>query len=222
LNEYFGPNFSWLAGALWPILYAAGTALYLLLATAVLGTSLSIIGAVVRRGSNPLLRYILATYTELFRNTPFLVQLFLIYFGLPGLGIRLSAMEAAILAMTLNYAAYGTEIVGAGIDAVPKGQTEAGLALGIRPRIVFIKIVLPQALRVIFPALASQTVIMFLETAAVSQIAIRELTYEADFLQARTFRSVEVYFTITLIYLGMSVALRRLLDFGGSALLERK
>ena len=95
------------------------------------------------------------------------------------------------------------------------GQTEAALALGLRPRQVFIKIVLPQALKVIFPALTSQIVIMMLESAVVSQIAVRELTYEADMLQARTFRSFETYFVVTLVYLALSMALRRLLVTGG-------
>ncbi len=111
--------------------------------------------------------------------------------------MRLDPVIAAILAMTLNMAAYTTEIVGAGLDAVPRGQREAALALGLRPRQVFIKIVLPQALKVIFPALTSQIVIMMLESAVVSQIAVRELTYEADMLQARTFRAFETYFVVT-------------------------
>ena len=144
------------------------------------------------------------------RNTPFLVQLFFIFFGLPSLGIRLDPIVAAILAMTLNMAAYTTEIVGAGLDAVPRGQREAALALGLRPRQVFIKIVLPQALKVIFPALTSQIVIMMLESAVVSQIAVRELTYEADMLQARTFRAFETYFVVTMVYLGLSIALAQI------------
>jgi polar amino acid transport system permease protein len=83
--------------------------------------------------------------------------------------------------------------------------------LGLRPRLVFVKIVLPQALKVIFPALTSQAVIMMLESAVVSQIAVRDLTYEADMLQARTFRAFETYFVITLVYLGLSVVVRRAL-----------
>ena len=88
---------------------------------------------------------------------------------------------------------------------MPRGQREAALALGLRPRQVFVKIVLPQALKVIFPALTSQIVIMMLESAVVSQIAVRELTYEADMLQARTFRAFETYFVVTMVYLGLSI-----------------
>ncbi|TIW79630.1 MAG: amino acid ABC transporter permease, partial [Mesorhizobium sp.] len=172
-------------------------------------------GAAGRRNGPALLRHAIACYVEVMRNTPFLVQLFFIFFGLPSLGIRLDPILAAMLAMTLNMAAYTIEIVGAGLDAVPNGQTEAALALGLRPRQVFIKIVLPQALKIIYPALTSQIVIMMLESAVVSQIAVRELTYEADMLQARTFRSFETYFVVTLVYLALSMALRRLLVTGG-------
>ena len=145
------------------------------------------------------------------RNTPFLAQLFFIFFGLPSMGILLNPLVAAILAMTINLTAYGIEIVGSGLDAVSVGPREAGRALGLRPRRIFIKIVLPQALRVIFPALCSQIVIMMLESAAVSQISVHELTYEADMLQAQTFRPFETYLVITMIYLGLSVGLRRLM-----------
>ena len=154
------------------------------------------------------------------RNTPFLVQLFFIFFGLPTLGVRLGPIIAAILAMTLNMAAYTTEIVGAGLDAVPRGQREAALALGLSPRQVFVKIVLPQAMMVIYPALTSQIVIMMLESAVVSQIAVRELTYEADMLQARTFRAFETYLVVTLVYLCLSFAVRRALVAGGRRVVE--
>jgi polar amino acid transport system permease protein len=108
-------------------------------------------------------------------------------------------------------AAYTTEVVGAGLDAIPKGQSEAARALGLKPRHVFFKVVLPQALTIIFPALTSQIIIMMLESAVVSQISVRELAQEADLLQARTFRSFETYLVVTMIYLAMSAGLRRLL-----------
>ena len=127
---------------------------------------------------------------------------------------------AAILAMTLNMAAYTTEIVGAGLDAVPKGQKEAASALGLHPVQVFMKIVLPQALKVIYPALTSQIVIMMLESAVVSQIAVRELTFEADMIQARTFRAFETYLVVTLVYLGLSIGVRRLLIWFGQRTLS--
>ena len=207
--------FAWLPGAVGDIARGALTTVLLIVVTTLVGTLLSILGAAGRRNGPVPLRHAIGWYVEVMRNTPFLVQLFFIFFGLPSLGIRLDPILAAMLAMTLNMAAYTIEIVGAGLDAVPGGQTEAALALGLRPRQVFVKIVLPQALKIIYPALTSQIVIMMLESAVVSQIAVRELTYEADMLQARTFRSFETYFVVTLVYLALSMALRRLLVTGG-------
>jgi polar amino acid transport system permease protein len=212
-------DFGWLDDAITLIASGAAMTIFLIAVSAVAGIVLSVLGAAGRRSRYGFLRNAIAGYVELVRNTPFLVQLFFIFFGLPSLGIRLDPVVAAILAMTLNMTAYTTEIVGAGLDAVPKGQREAALALGLRPRLVFIKIVLPQALKVIFPALTSQIVIMMLESAVVSQIAVRELTYEADLLQARTFRAFETYFIVTLVYLAMSIGLRRLLVAGGNRFL---
>lgn len=208
-------DFGWLADALGAIARGAAMTVLLIVVTTIAGTFLSVLGAAGRRGGNRWLRQAITVYVEVVRNTPFLVQLFFIFFGLPALGIRLDPILAAMLAMTLNMAAYTTEIVGAGLDAVPRGQREAALALGLRPRQVFVKIVLPQALKVIFPALTSQIVIMMLESAVVSQIAVRELTYEADMLQARTFRAFETYFVVTMVYLGLSMGLRKLLVTGG-------
>ena len=212
-------DFSWLGDALVLIAHGAATTVLMIVVAALLGTLFSIIGAAGRRSRRALVRHGVTAYVELIRNTPFLVQLFFIFFGLPSLGIRLNPLVAAILAMTINLTAYGIEIVGAGLDAVATGQREAGLALGLRPRQIFVKVVLPQALRVIFPSLCSQIVIMMLESAAVSQIAVRELTYEADLLQARTFLPFETYLVITLIYLGLSVALRRLMVAAGQRFL---
>ncbi|GLS30028.1 polar amino acid transport system permease protein [Mesorhizobium albiziae] len=212
-------DFGWLTEALGAIAQGAAMTMMLITVTTIAGTFFSVLGAAGRRSGYPLLRHAITVYVEVIRNTPFLVQLFFIFFGLPALGIRLDPVIAAILAMTLNMAAYTTEIVGAGLDAVPTGQREAALALGLRPRQVFIKVVLPQALKVIFPALTSQIVIMMLESAVVSQIAVRELTYEADMLQARTFRAFETYFVVTMVYLALSMALRRFLVAGGRRVL---
>jgi polar amino acid transport system permease protein len=212
-------DFGWLVEGADTILRGAGMTVFLIVVTTLAGTFLSILGAAARRSRHRWLRQAIAIYVEFVRNTPFLVQLFFIFFGLPTLGIRLDPIVSAILAMTLNMAAYTTEIVGSGLDAVPRGQSEAALSLGLRPRQVFVKIVLPQAMKVIYPALTSQIVIMMLESAVVSQIAVRELTYEADMLQARTFRAFETYLIVTLVYLGLSFALRRILVSGGRRVL---
>ena len=213
-------QFGWLYEALGAIASGAGMTVLLITVTTVIGTVISIAGAAARRSRHAVLRQAITAYVELVRNTPFLVQLFFIYFGLPSIGIRLDPFAAAVLAMTLNMAAYTTEIVGAGLDAVPKGQKEAASALGLHPVQVFMKIVLPQALKVIYPALTSQIIIMMLESAVVSQIAVRELTFEADMIQARTFRAFETYLVVTLVYLGLSIGVRRLLIWFGQRTLS--
>ncbi|MBL0373352.1 amino acid ABC transporter permease [Rhizobium sp. KVB221] len=204
-------DFGWLEDAVGLIASGAVMTIFLIVVTSIIGTVLSVLGAAARRSRYRILRKAVSAYVEIIRNTPFLVQLFFIFFGLPRFGILLDPITASVLAMTLNMTAYTTEIVGAGLDAVPAGQKEAATALGLRPWQVFIKVVMPQALKVIFPALTSQIVIMMLESSVVSQIAVRELTYEADMLQARTFRAFETYFIITLVYLGLSIGLRKLL-----------
>lgn len=187
------------------------TTLMLIFITAVVGLMLSTLAAAAKRSSNRVLRGFVICYVELIRNTPFLVQLFFIYFGLPAVGIRLDPIHAALLAMILNMTAYTTEIIGNGLDAVPDGQRDAAQALGLRPHTAFIKVILPQALIVIYPALASQIIIMMLESAVVSQIAVRELTHQADLWQSRTYRAFETYFVVAMIYLVMAITLRRIL-----------
>jgi polar amino acid transport system permease protein len=207
-----------LAGYAGLLLQGAVTTLVLTAIASAIGIALSIGGAATARWGVRWARMPIAAYVELIRNTPFLVQLFFIFFGLPSLGLRLSALEAAILAMTINLTAYTIEILRAGIEAVPPGQREAGLALGVSPLMVFFCIVLPQAVANVYPALVSQIVITMLESAVVSQIAVADLTHMADFIQSRTYRAFETYFAITLIYLGMAVSLRWLLARAGRRL----
>jgi polar amino acid transport system permease protein len=201
------------------LLNGALTTVMLIVVTIVFGSALSVVGATARRSRIRWCRAAATCYVELIRNTPFIVQLFFVFFGLPSLGVHLNATAAAILAMTINVSAYGTEIVRAGLDAVPPGQREAGQSLGLRGSVIFLRIILPQGLRAVFPALASQLVITMLESAVVSQIAVRDLTYEADLIQSRTFLSFQTYALVTAIYLGLSILLRRFLGFGGRLLL---
>ena len=202
-------------------LFAEGTAVTLGLTAvaAALGLALSIAGAAAASGPLAGARRLIAAYVEFIRNTPFIVQMFFVYFGLPSLGLRLSAMAAAVLAMTINLTAYAIEIVRAGIEGVPAGQREAARALGLRPALVFALIVLPQALANVYPALASQIVITMLESAVVSQIAVVDLTHVADFIQSRNFRAFETYLVITVVYLVLAVLMRRLLARMGRRLL---
>ncbi len=212
-------EFGWVGFYLAALVNGAVTTIGLIVVTAILSLALSILGAAGRLSRPAWLRGLIAGYVELIRNTPFIVQLFFIFFGLPSLGIRLNALVAAVLAMTINLTAYGVEIMRAGLAAVAPGQGEAARALGLRRVPIFILVVLPQAVRKIFPAMASQIVITMLESAVVSQIAVRDLTYEADLMQSQTFRPFETYALITVIYLVLSVLMRRALGIGGRSLL---
>jgi polar amino acid transport system permease protein len=211
-------DFSALAGYLGLFLHGIGVTLGLTAVAASLGIALSIGGAAAARWGLGWARALVLAYVELIRNTPFLAQLFFIFFGLPALGIKMTAMTAAILAMTINLTAYAIEIVRAGIEAVPPGQREAGVALGMKPVKVFIYIILPQALANVYPALVSQIIIIMLESAVVSQIAVMDLTHVADYIQSRTYRAFETYFIIALVYLGMAIGLRWTLTRAGSRL----
>ncbi|TBW31665.1 amino acid ABC transporter permease [Siculibacillus lacustris] len=153
-------------------------------------------------------RAIISAYVEFIRNTPFLIQVFVVYLGLPSLGVRLSPEQAAILAMTINVGAYGSEILRAGIESVPRGQIEAAKVLGFRFLPIFRHVIFRQALLAIYPALTSQFILLMLGTSIVSAIAVEELTAAANTIQTRTFRTFEVYFIVTLIYVAMSLFLR--------------
>jgi len=132
------------------------------------------------------------------------VQIFFLFFALPGLGMKLDPTETAILALGLNGGAYAIEIIRGGVQSIPKGQTEAGLALGLHPAQVFRLIILKPALRAIFPALTGQFIMLTLTSSICSSVAAYELTSVAQRIESDTFRSFEVYFTITGMYLAIS------------------
>lgn len=155
-------------------------------------------------GSKPV-QWVIDGYIELIRNTPFLVQIFLIFFGLPAVGIRLSSNTAALVALVVNVGAYGIEIIRAGIESIQKGQVEAGKSLGLRPLQIFRLIILKPAIQAIYPSLTSQFILLMLNSSVCSAIAASELTAVAGEIQSRTFRSFEVYFVVTCIYFGISV-----------------
>ena len=146
-------------------------------------------------------------FVEIVRNTPFLIQIFFIYFGLPAIGIRFNPDVAAVIALTINGAAYSIEIIRAGVDAIAKGQIEAGQALGLHKLQIFRLVILRPAIRIVYPALTSQFIFLMLTSSIVSSIAARELTHVAAVLEGITFRSFEVYFTVIVLYGIMSVML---------------
>ena len=155
----------------------------------------AVAGAYGRTAGPRWVRSLVAGYVEVIRNTPFLVQIFMLYFGLPGLGLRLDANEGALIALVLNGSAYTIEIVRAGIESVGRGQIEAAGALGLGKFRIFRLVVLPQALRVVVPPLGSQFILLMLNSSVVSVISADELTAAAQDVQSRTFRPFEAFIT---------------------------
>jgi polar amino acid transport system permease protein len=172
------------------------------------------IGGVVLRDSHirPL-RWFVMAFVELIRNTPFLVQIYFIFFALPLVGLRLNPTPTAIIALGINGGAYAIEIIRGGVQSINKGQVEAGLALGLHKAMVFRLIVLKPALRAIYPSLASQFVLLTLTTSIASAVSAYELTSVAKRIESDSFRSFEVYGTVTLLYLAMSWLVMKILGF---------
>lgn len=181
----------------------------------VLGVGLGIVGAILRAWRIRPFDRLFGVYVELIRNTPFIVQLFFIFFGLPSLGVRLSEWEAAVLAMVINLGAYSTEIIRAGIQAIPHGQLEAAAALAMSRFESFRHVVLRPALGKVWPALSSQIIIVMLGSAVCSQISTEELSFAANFIQSRNFRAFETYLLTTALYLLMAILIRQLLAWIG-------
>jgi polar amino acid transport system permease protein len=180
-----------------------------------LGVGLGIVGAALRAWRIRPFDRLFGVYVELIRNTPFIVQLFFIFFGLPSLGVRLSEWEAAVLAMVINLGAYSTEIIRAGIQAIPHGQLEAAAALAMSRFESFRYVVLRPALAKVWPALSSQIIIVMLGSAVCSQISTEELSFAANFIQSRNFRAFETYLLTTALYLLMAILIRQLLAWIG-------
>lgn len=155
-------------------------------------------------------RILIRSYVELFRNTPFLVQLFVIYFSLPALGLRLDPNQAAFLGMALNFAAYATEIIRAGLGAIAPGQIEAGRALGLKRFQIFRLVLMPQAARIVYPALTSQFVLLMLGSSVIAAISAEDLTAYTNTLQSTTFRSFEFYLAATMIYFAIAMSFKGL------------
>jgi len=215
-------DFSSIAGYL-PVLWTGiQVTVLLILVGAVFGCALGVACAWVRTHGPRWLRPPVVAYIEIVRNTPFLIQLFFIFFGLPSLGIKLSGMQASMLAMVINLGAYSAEIVRAGLQATPRGQFEAGASLAMTRMQVFRHVVLIPALQRVWPALSSQIVIVMLGSAVCSQVAAQDLTFAANFIQSRNFRAFEVYFVTTFIYLFLAVVLRQLLGSLGRRLFALK
>jgi polar amino acid transport system permease protein len=216
-------QFDFLAVAREAPLLAAGLArtLELTVVATVAGLLIGIVGAVCRAWHLQPFNYLFALYVEMFRNTPFLVQLFFLFFGLPAIGIEIAPDTAALLAMVINLGAYAVEIIRSGIEATPKGQIEAAQALALKRWQIFLHVVLRPSLLRVWPAMSSQVVIVMLGSAVCAQISTEELSYAASLIQSRNFRAFETYFVTAGLYLMLALAVRQTLLRGGERLLKR-
>ena len=193
--------------AAWPqLLQGTWVTIQLSFLAMIIGLAVAIVCAWGKTSGPAPLRFVINAYIELIRNTPFLVQLFFFFFALPAVGLRWSPQTAALVAMVVNLGAYATEIIRAGIESIPKGQIEAGLALDLKRWEIFRFVILKPALKTIYPALTSQFTLLMLSSAVVSVISADDLTSVAANIQSETFRSFEVYIVVALIYLLLSLA----------------
>lgn len=177
-------------------------------ATILFGFLAGVVLAVVRTQGPAWARRLVTGYVDLIRNTPLVIQAFWLFFGLAAVQVRVPAMTAAVIALTINVSAYTTEIVRAGIESIPRGQLEAASCLGMSRWKMLRLVVLPQAVERMYPALISQFVLMMLATSIMSQISAEELTAAGYAIQSETFRGFEIYLVIAVLYLVMSWLLR--------------
>ncbi|MCL2767470.1 MAG: amino acid ABC transporter permease [Synergistaceae bacterium] len=170
----------------------------------IFGTILGVIVGALRVMPNRLVSGISASYIYIIRGTPLLIQLFLIYFGLPSIGIRLTAFVSGVLGLVINSSGYIGEIVRGGIEAIPKGQWEAGKVLGLSYGKTMRFIILPQALRNMLPAMGNEFVTLIKESSLLSTLAIAELTMVGQQVRSATYASFETFIAVGLIYLLMT------------------
>jgi len=178
--------------------------------TMVSGLLIGVTGSAARVYGPGWLRRPVAVYVEAIRNTPLIVQLFLIFFGLPSAGVKLDAATAAMVALSINLGAYSIEIIRAGLEAIPRSQIEAGQSLGLSGVQIFRYVIIFPALKLMYPALASQFVLLMLATSVVSQISAQDLFHMASIIQSRTFRDFEVYIVVAGAYLALALVFRLL------------
>ena len=202
--------------AAWPqLLQGTWVTIQLSFLAMAIGLVVAIICAWGKTSGPAPLRFVINAYIELIRNTPFLVQLFFFFFALPAIGLRWSPQTAALVAMVVNLGAYATEIIRAGIEATPRGQVEAAMSLALSRAQTFIRVILPPALKKVWPAMVSQIIIVMLGSAVCGQISTPELSYAANLIQSRNFRAFEAFLIATALYLCLAIALRRLLNWAG-------
>lgn len=194
--------------------FIKGTEITLLLAvcTVIIGTILGIIFSLMKISKSKILKAIATVYIEFIRGTPLMIQLFIFYYGLPALlGLNISEMPAAIIALGINSGAYVAEIIRAGIQAVDKGQTEAAESLGMNRSKAMRYVIIPQAFKNILPALGNEFIIVLKDSSIVSVIGISELTRVSDIVRGVTYISFEPLIVVALIYFVLTYTLSKLL-----------
>ncbi|WP_427339803.1 amino acid ABC transporter permease [Caloranaerobacter sp. DY30410] len=176
-----------------------------------LGVVFGVFLALMKISKNRIFNIISTSYIEFIRGTPLLVQLYIIYYGLPNIGINLPDFLAGIIALSINSAAYVAEIIRAGIQAVDKGQMEAARSLGMTHNMAMKYIIIPQAFKNILPALGNEFIVVIKESSIVSIIGIHELMYNADTVRGNTFQPFEPLIVVALIYFIITFTLSKLL-----------
>ena len=203
------------------LLDGALTTLHISVLTLLISFVVGTLGALCRMSRLPWLRVPATWYVELIRNTPLLVQLFFIYFGFSQIDIQVSSYTAGLIGLVVNNAAYLTEIIRAGIQAIHKGQFEAGYSLGLSFPHLMRYVVFPQAFRVIYPPMSNQFIGIILWSSLVSTISVQDLALRGKELASTTFRSFETYAVVTLIYVVMTFAISATLKVIGYRVFRR-
>jgi len=189
--------------------------------TVILGVVFGVFLALAKLSKNSLLRVLASSYIEFIRGTPLLVQLYIIYYGLPSIGINFPEVPlfgdnfpdfmAGIITLSINSSAYVAEIIRGGIQAVDKGQMEAARSLGMTHSLAMKDIIIPQAFKNILPALGNEFIVIIKESSIVSIIGIHELMYNADTVRGNTFQPLEPLYIAALVYFVMTFTLSKLL-----------
>jgi polar amino acid transport system permease protein len=207
----------------WPdFLRGAIVTLELTAIATVLGMAIGTLCAIGSRSRRRWLSRAVGIYVEVVRNTPFLIQIFFLYFGLASAGIRLPVFAAAVVAMVFNVAAYCSEIIRAGMDTVHPGQIEAAQSLGMTVPQIYWDVILRPAIERVYPALTGQFVLMMLSSSVASQISTEELTAVANNVQSFTFRSFETFVSIAPMYLALAGLLKLGFWLVGLAIFPRR
>ena len=175
---------------------------------------IAVVVALVQFAHVPVLQQIARFYIWVMRGTPVLVQLFVVFYGLPGVGILIEPFPAAVLVFSINEGAYCAETVRAALEAVPQGQMEAGQCVGMSYLQIIRRIILPQAMRTAFPTLASTLIAMVKDTSLAANITVTEMFMTTQRIVARTYEPLALYIEVGLVYLLFCTVLTRLQAWG--------